>query len=105
MKMSSSSDDSSIDLDLSCSFSDAEGSDLEGDPLESASDPVVEPYMYEPLASESEDGGEIGSVDDESQDDQRLLDTNWYVFVLILKSKHDYYIHKIKIGVHADTVL
>ena len=56
--MSLSSDESSIDLALSCSFSDAESSASEPDgSLESVSNAVVEPYMYEPLASDSEAGG------------------------------------------------
>ena len=79
--MSSSSDESSIDLSLSCSFSDAESSASDPDgSLESASDAVVEPYMYEPLASDHDSasgGDDISAVEDESEDSGRLLDTNW----------------------------
>ena len=85
--MSSSSDEGSIDLDLSCSFSDAESSASESeasdDPLGLASDAVVEPYMYEPLASDSEAGGDDTSAVDDGDSDERLLDTNWYGFVVL----------------------
>ena len=80
--MSTSSDESSIDLSLSCSFSDAESSASDPDgSLESASDAVVEPYMYEPLARDHDSaaGGDedISAVEDESEDSGRLLATNW----------------------------
>ena len=36
---------------------------------------VVEPYQYEPLASEG--SSSIGDDDDDSQDEGRLLNTDW----------------------------
>ena len=61
--------ESSIDLSLSCSFSDAESSASDPDgSLESASDAVVEPYMYEPLASDHDSTAvddDISAVEDE----------------------------------------
>ena len=53
------------------------------DPLGLASDAVVEPYMYEPLASDSEAGGDDTSAVDDGDSDERLLDTNWYRFVVL----------------------
>lgn len=73
--MSLSSNKSSFDLSLSYSFSDTKSSASEDDSLESASNAVVEPYTYKPLASDSE--ADISLVEDESQDNQRLLNTNW----------------------------
>ena len=74
-------------MDLSCSFSDAESSASESeasdDPLGLVSDAVVEPYMYESLASDSEAGGDDTSAVDDGDSDERLLDTNWYGFVVL----------------------
>ena len=53
------------------------------DPLGLASEAVVEPYMYEPLASDSEAGGDDTSAVDDGDSDERLLDTNWYGFVVL----------------------
>ena len=72
--MSSSSDKTSIDLTLSCS-SDAKSSASEPDG--SASNAVVELYMYKPLASDSEAGGvdDSSPVEDESEVDVFSIQT------------------------------
>ena len=69
----SNCDKSSIDLSLSCSFTDTEYSasddDLQG------SDGGIKPYMYEPIVGDSGGGG---SEEPDSLGKENLTNTNWY---------------------------
>ena len=71
------SDDASeqSSLYLSSSRSYNSDSDLVGTPDSDCGS--IEPYMHEPLASESEESSEE-SIDEGDPGDQRIHDTSWY---------------------------
>lgn len=71
----SSSPGSSIEVSLSeSSATDQSYSSAYEEDDDSASDGAIEPYMYEPIAGDSD----IGAVEEEeSRTDERLRDTNW----------------------------
>lgn len=68
------SSESSLDLSLSYSSSEFESSVNSTEDVQDTSD-GVDPYQHEPMTSDSPEE----SLEDESGDDQRLLNTDWYV--------------------------
>ena len=68
-------DASSVDSSPSDSSSSSDnGTSASEEGLEASFEGAVEPYMYEPVASEGSSGEES---EEQSQDDQRLLNTDW----------------------------
>ena len=83
-RMSDSSSDTG-DLDLSCSFSSVDSDQSEVSELEDTPG-TIEPYQFEPLASESDSHTEPEADvvdDDDSGDDERLHSTNWWELACI----------------------
>ncbi|KAL5494339.1 hypothetical protein EMCRGX_G015652 [Ephydatia muelleri] len=73
------------DLDLSCSFSSVDSDQSEVSELEDTPG-TIEPYQFEPLASESDSHTEPEADvvdDDDSGDDERLHSTNWWELACI----------------------
>ena len=66
--MASSSDSSSCDLSLSCTFSSFEDSEPDEDTTERS----LQPYQYEPLRS-----SESSELDSQDEDEARLHNTDW----------------------------
>lgn len=79
MAETQSSEESSMNLSVSGSISDVDSTVTSASEEESEPgfDSVVEPYMYEPVLSDS--GGDSPDEVDSAQDDERLLNTNWCV--------------------------
>ena len=65
---------SSCELSLSYSVSDAGSESIVSS---DSPDEAIEPYLYEPDASDSSTALHEEDDDDDSQDSQRLLSTDW----------------------------
>ena len=79
---SSTSLSSAGDLSLTCSFSPLESEESAGEESEDAfGTGTVEPYAYEPVASDSSES--VDSHDSDSDDDERLQNTDWLVYTYI----------------------
>ena len=75
---SSTSLTSAGDLSLPCSFSPLESEESVGEESVDAFG-TVEPYAYEPVVSDSSES--VDSHDSDTDDDERLHNTDWLVYV------------------------
>ena len=73
MAESGDSDDISSDLNLSVSFSPFESGESEQQEMEEVNE-TIEPYQFEPLASDS---SSVESMEDDGDAEDRLHNTNW----------------------------
>ena len=69
---------SASDLSLSCSFSPLESEESVGEESVDAFG-TVEPYTYEPVASDLSES--VDSHDSDTDDNERLHNTDWLVYV------------------------
>lgn len=75
--------DEQSDLDLSCSSSSFENDSSTSDVVEEPASGTVEPYQYEPDASDASSGSDGEDVDSDGNDEERsrLSNTDWLVVI------------------------